>query len=69
MTQAQLDRAVAQATGESLRTIHDLGFSSLGNPFEERKPLVVNWDALDARQLQFPSATSAAGRSDLMFLA
>jgi hypothetical protein len=53
MTQAQLDRAVAQATGESLRTIHDLGFSSWGNHFEERKPLVVNWDALDARRYSF----------------
>ena len=27
MTQMQLDRAVAAATGESLRTIHHLGFS------------------------------------------
>ena len=32
MTQAQLDFAVAGATGESLRTIHQLGFSVLGNP-------------------------------------
>ncbi len=31
MTQSQLDRAVAAATGESLRTIHALGF---GRPAE-----------------------------------
>lgn len=31
MTQIQLDRAVASATGESLRTIHALGF---GRPAE-----------------------------------
>ena len=31
MTQTQLDCAVAGATGESLRTIHHLGFSVLGN--------------------------------------
>jgi hypothetical protein len=31
MTQAQLDGAIAGATGESLRTIHHLGFSVLGN--------------------------------------
>jgi hypothetical protein len=31
MTQAQLDRSIAAATGESRRTIRDLGFS-LANP-------------------------------------
>ena len=33
MTQAQLDRAVAAATGESRRTIGELGFS-LADPLE-----------------------------------
>jgi hypothetical protein len=50
MTQAQLNRAVARATGESVRTIHNLGFSPLINDFEEREPLIVDWDALDAQR-------------------
>jgi hypothetical protein len=33
MTQAQLDRSVARRTGESVRTVHRLGFSALpGGP-------------------------------------
>jgi hypothetical protein len=38
MTQAQLDRSVARSTGESVRTIHRLGFSALpdGRPADPR---------------------------------
>ena len=54
MLQSQLDRAVAEATGESLDTIAHLGFVPLTDaPFEsdsEREPLVVDWDELDRRR-------------------
>ncbi|MBN2579368.1 MAG: hypothetical protein JXB10_10285 [Pirellulales bacterium] len=50
MTQAQLNRAVSRATGESLSTITCRGFVPLTvGPMEsERRPLVVDWDRLDA---------------------
>jgi hypothetical protein len=38
MTQAQLDCAIADATGETLRTVHDLGFSLLIVDPLEREP-------------------------------
>jgi hypothetical protein len=52
MTQRQLDRAVAHATGESFSTIRRMGFSALADdPLEvDRDPLVVDWDALDAER-------------------
>lgn len=52
MTQADLNRAVAAQTGESVRQIARLGFSLL-EPDDEyepelvRSPLTVDWDALD----------------------
>lgn len=49
MTQAELDRQIAEATGESLRTISQRGFVPL-RPIayeREREPLVVDWDELD----------------------
>ena len=57
MTQSQLDRAVARATGEPLSTIIRRGFSivSLGEAdFDEDAPdlhpSVVDWDELDAER-------------------
>jgi hypothetical protein len=50
MTQSQLNRAVAHATGESLRTIHTLGFVPLIGICFEREPLVVDWDEIDAQR-------------------
>ena len=52
MTQAQLDREVARATGESLRTISSLGFVPLTpRPYEQdREPLTVDWDDVAARR-------------------
>jgi hypothetical protein len=50
MTQNQLNRAVARATGESVRTIHARGFGFMTDDFEEREPLVVNWEELDAQR-------------------
>lgn len=52
MTQQELDRQVAAATGESLCEIRSRGFS-IANPGEvnfdpepiQRSPLVVDWDA------------------------
>ena len=38
MTQAQLDHEVADATGESLRTVHRLGFSVLPDDPVGRDP-------------------------------
>jgi hypothetical protein len=47
MTQAELDRAVADATGESVQTIARRGFSILTTGPVEREPLTVDWDRLD----------------------
>ena len=51
MTQAELNRAVAAATGESVRTIAEMGFVPLTAVPVEKEPLVVDWDALDARRV------------------
>jgi hypothetical protein len=51
MTQSELDRAVAAATGESVDTISRRGFVLLTpNPIES-EPLVVDWDELDANRV------------------
>jgi len=50
MTQAELNRAVATATGETVKTIADLGFVPLEPIPVEREPQVVDWDALDERR-------------------
>ncbi len=57
MTQAELNREIAKATGESCRTIAQLGFSPLWPKAYERdrEPLTVDWDAVDAnREVLFP---------------
>ena len=55
MTQADLNRAVAAATGETVRTIAEMGFVPLTAAPIEREPLVVNWDELDADRVSvFP---------------
>ncbi len=55
MTQADLNRAVAAATGETVRTIAEMGFVPLTAAPLEREPLVVNWDELDADRVSvFP---------------
>jgi hypothetical protein len=58
MTQAQLDRAVADATGESRRTIRQLGFSLVGPASGERRGSDVakflDWDRVQrARYAHF----------------
>ena len=47
MTQAELNREVAQATGESVATIDKLGFVPLTDFPVECEPLTINWDELD----------------------
>ena len=47
MTQRELNRAVAEATGESLSTVDSLGFVPLTVGPVEREPLVLDWDDLD----------------------
>ena len=62
MTQGQLDRAVAQATGESVRTIRHRGFN-IELPVTEShddpvSPQIIDWDAQDeARIAIFPSGS------------
>ena len=57
MTQAELNREVARATGESVRTIAARGFTLLTPKPVEREPLVVDWDDVQAdRHVEmFPS--------------
>ena len=50
MLQRDLNREVANQTGESIHTINAMGFSPLREviPIEERhKPLIVDWDLQD----------------------
>jgi hypothetical protein len=48
MTQTEMNREVAAATGESVSTIAMMGFVPLTRlPYErDREPLVVDWDEL-----------------------
>lgn len=62
MTQNDLNRQVARATGETIATVKHLGFvldepppSSLGT--DPDGPQVIDWDALDVQRSQ-----SYAGR-------
>ena len=50
MTQRELNREIANQTGDSIQTINTMGFSPLRSviPIEERRePLVVDWDEVD----------------------
>ena len=56
MKQADLDRAVARATGESVSTIKRLGFlladpaDQLDPDSDELGPHVIDWDELEIQQ-------------------
>ena len=55
MTQTDLNRAVAHATGESVSAIAEMGFVTLTSIPIEREPLVVDWDQLDEQRVSvFP---------------
>ena len=51
MTQAELNRAVARATGETVKTIAGMGFVPLTPTPIEQDPLVVDWEELDAQRV------------------
>ena len=55
MTQRELNREIANQTGDSIQTINTIGFSPLRSviPTEERQePLIIDWDEVDRiRQL------------------
>ena len=51
MTQRDLNRAVAKATGESVSEIEHMGFSEIDVPDDigdRSDPAVLDWDALEA---------------------
>jgi len=51
MTQNDLNRAVARATGETVSTIAAMGFVPLTGVPMEREPFVVDWDELDQQRV------------------
>ena len=53
MTQAEINRQVARATGETVRTIAERGFAILSDTPDDQcdhQPLVVDWDQVDAKR-------------------
>lgn len=59
MTQAEMNRAVAAATGESVRTVRQRGFSIADPTIVDHDPepydfdpegKTLDWDALDAKR-------------------
>ena len=56
MTQTQLDRMVAKATGEDIRSIRRRGFSvaTFGIDLEpdQRPPQMVDWDEVDRKRYE-----------------
>ena len=60
MNQRDLNREVAQATGESIKTIDRMGFSPLRVRFEQDpEEYAVDWDKLEVqRRADLPSPTS-----------
>ena len=67
MTQAELNRQVARATGESIDTIAHMGFVILTSGPFEREPLTVDWDQLDADQAVCPSSARHCARQQEFF--
>ena len=49
MTQRDLDRQVARATGETVSTIRSMGFGLMEMPDPE--PQIVDWDELQSERL------------------
>lgn len=49
MTQAELERELARATGESRETIRHRGFQLVEPP--DLEPLVIDWDAMYPTEL------------------
>jgi hypothetical protein len=56
MTQNDLNRAVARATGESMAVISGMGFVPLTRVPREREPQTVDWDeAQQTRRISLQS--------------
>jgi len=51
MTQRDLNREVAEATGESVAIIDLLGFVPLTHVPIEREPRTVDWDEVDEQRV------------------
>jgi uroporphyrinogen-III synthase len=51
MTQADLNRVVAAATGETVDLISRQGFEFIEVPAIDRDPMIWDWDDADARLL------------------
>ena len=52
MTQRDLNRAIARATGETVSEIEHMGFSEIVVPDDigdRTEPAVLDWDALEAQ--------------------
>jgi len=55
MTQRDLNRAVARATGESVDTIEQMGFGPLAEAAGDLGPHTIDWDADDDARLAMRS--------------
>jgi hypothetical protein len=54
MTQNELNRAVARATGESVSVISGMGFVPLTSVPREREPRTIDWDEVQqGRRIAF----------------
>ena len=51
MTQRDLNRAVARATGESVDMIERMGFGPLDDSSSDQEPNSIDWDADDDARL------------------
>jgi hypothetical protein len=65
MTQSELNRQIARATGESISTISRLGFVPLAETASEPEPNTLDWDDADqSRHLSFQPVRRRAPRLD-----
>ena len=63
MTQAELNRQVARATGETVATVKHMGFlladpdlAASGSDADLDDPQLIDWDAFDERRYSGPHA-------------
>jgi hypothetical protein len=55
MTQRDLNRAVARATGESVDTIEQMGFGPMDESAGDPEPNTIDWDSDDDARLAMRS--------------
>jgi hypothetical protein len=63
MTQRELNRAIARATGESVSVISSMGFVPLSQRLPECKSQTVNWGRGRRRPKRFSPIPSAKHRT------